>query len=426
MPYIVVFSLFLFIPLPALALLPPDVLFSVGTSVVQFFSISALLIAGMFSSFVIIIRKWLSLSWRKLLIIIGTIFFVTLVVITIVYMIELQKQRESYKNEIMILQSENASLQEVVESSVLLNDYQNLLKELRNDDFNNLYTFSSSTQSRNHFFGDLLILYGKINNQPFALELDFNRLEKSSGVFSHYTFLDGNIGNNLFSDYDIRYSTSTELVTNNFINKIERVYANDLSSRDVYIGEVSVLGKPLTFRVENLQGDFVSRNRSSYMQYQSVGTAIVGYDGQESKVYAMVEGVFSVDYTKHLFFPNRNTVDAKTYQFMLWDKTGNFYLIDESQVFSVTPEYPSHTWVLYKNADGTMKKSFEATIKTLSSETGTISWVIEIPEIDTQLELIPTQPFKQTGNERFRSMVGGYVTSEYGKREIEGVAHLIE
>ncbi len=58
---------FMSFPAPAHALLPPDLIFSVGASVVQFFSIAAVVVGGLFSSFVFTFRRWLSLSLEKVL-----------------------------------------------------------------------------------------------------------------------------------------------------------------------------------------------------------------------------------------------------------------------------------------------------------------------------------------------------------------------
>ena len=114
---------------------------------------------------------------------------ITILAILAVYVIETNKQKTAYENAITFLQSENDGLQEIVASNVSRNDYQLLLNELRNDGLSSLYSVPSTTTPNSHFLGDLIVLYGEIDNHIFALELDFNRLEKTPGLFNHYTLL---------------------------------------------------------------------------------------------------------------------------------------------------------------------------------------------------------------------------------------------
>ena len=417
---------FMIFPRSAWALLPPDVLFSVGSTVVQFFSIAALLVASIFSSIVITARNWLLLSRKNLLLILSGIAVLTLVAIVLVYITELHKQEAVYQHEVTRLQSQNNNLQQILLTQAPESEYQSLLDRLADNGPLYFAENASSSLTSRHFYGDFILLYGEVGGQPFAVEMDFNRQEESRGLFNHYTFLDGSIGGEFFSEYDLVYATSSELQVNAFMDRIVRSYASDLSPRDVYEGTLFVLERPLSFRTEGLYGDFITRNRASYLQYQTVGQATVSYDNQESKVYAFVEGVVSTDYSKHLFFPGRDKLNSKTYQFILWDATGNFYAIDKTEVFSDTPEYPSHTWVLYKSVDGKVEKRFAADVTSSTDAVGTVTWSISIPLYESNLTLKPTQPFKQAADDRFRSIVTGTIVDQKGERKIGGVLHLVE
>jgi hypothetical protein len=95
-------------------------------------------------------------------------------------------------------------------------------------------------------------------------------------------------------------------------------------------------------------------------------------------------------------------------------------------VFSDTPQYPAHTWVLCKSVDGKVEKRFAADITSRTDEQGTVTWSIAIPLYNSTFTLIPTQPFKQATDNRFRSIVAGVVTDETGERKIGGILHLVE
>ncbi|MCA9357422.1 hypothetical protein H6784_03285 [Candidatus Nomurabacteria bacterium] len=428
---IFIFIFILFIPKPAHALLPPDMIFSVGSSVVQFFSIAALVVGGVFSSIVYTGRRWLALSNKKVWLIISVIATIVLVAIAISYGLEVKRQQVSYLEHIALLESVKASLEQKIEESVPRTDYQQLIKRLNQKyplPSPDSFVSTSSDSSNKRFLSDAVTIYGGATSTPFILEVDFNRIERGNGMFSHYTFLNGYYQNSFFSDYDAKYSDGTDLVTNRFVKSIEKKWASDSSPRDKYQTTVLLNGEPMEITISDIAGDFVTRNQPTYTQFQSVGTAEVKYRGQTFAAQALVESSYSSDYSKKIFFPGYKDVEATTHQFVLWDEDENFYLIDNSVVQSNTPEYPSHTWLLYKNKkEGTSKKSFEAEVETSKDNDGKISWQVRAPGFNNAVFTLASQvPFKQKEDERIRAIVSGTVTNASGTKAVGGVLHLVK
>lgn len=387
-------------PRPAFALLPPDIIFSVGTSVVQFFSVAALVVGGVFSSVVLATRKVFFLSKKKVWLLIIAIFSIVLLAIVAVSFAEIKRQEEQYLSEISILRLANL----------------NLTKQ------------NTSINNSKRYLDDHITIYSDNESLPFALELDFNRIEKSNGVFTHYTFLHGYIDGVLIDDYDEIMATSTELKKNYFVENIERSGAPDFSTRDTYQGRVLVNGEPLTFTITGLEGDFVTRNVPEYTRLQSVGEAEVSYKGKTFMAQTLVENAYSSDPSKYIFFPGYSEVEATTHQFILWDEDNNFYLIDSSELYSDTPQYPSHTWLLYKNAaEQSSRKSFEATIAVESDKTGAVFWSVQAPAFENaSFSLSSPLPFLPTAGARVNTVVTGTVTDDKGTRTIGGGLHYIE
>lgn len=421
----------LLIPKSAHALLPPDMIFSVGSSVVQFFSIAALVVGGVFSSIVYTGRRWLALSDKKVWFVIGSFLTIVMVAIAVAYGLEIKKQQESYLEQISLLESINLNLEHKIDQSVSLEDYNFLLEMLSQENplpLPETFISTSSDSENKRFFSDTITLYGGATSSPFILEVDFNRIERAHGLFSHYTFLNGYHNEIFFTDYDALYSTSTGLVVNRYIKNVQKQLASDLSPRDSYRVKVMLNGEPMEIEVSGLGGDFITRNQPTYTQYQSVGKAEVKYQGRTFIAQALLESSLSSDYSKQIFFPGYKDVDVITHQFVLWDEAENFYLIDDSNVRSDTPEYPSHTWLLYKNNQANeVKKSFESQIETNTDSEGRIRWRVTAPEFnDAVFTLTSLVPFKQKGDERIRAIVSGAVTDEDGTRKVGGVLHLVK
>ena len=419
-------------PIQAHALLPPDLLFSVGSSVVQFFSIGAVVVGGVFSSIVFTGRRWFALSSGWAWLIVGIIFLLVVSAIAVVYVLELKDQAVQYRENISLLESANENFEKQLRLSVPLADYQNLLTLLSQNPSALMPVINISTTSvvgfERQFISDNIVLYSTESDEPLVLEIDFNRIEKSAGIHTHYTFMNGLVGDSTISDYDSVLSTTTKLQPNRFVKTIERLSEADGSTRDQYKGVVSVNGDLLSFFISGLKGDFITRNRPTYTQYQSVGEAKVTYKGKTFEAEALVEGAYSMDYSKEMFFPGYDTIDSTTYQFVLWDESDNFYMIDVSDVRSNTPEYPSHVWLLHKNEEGDfVRKSFEATINAEFDGEGRIYWKVTTPEFDNAtLQLTPVTPFKQNSEDRIRAAVEGTITDDKGKRTIGGILHLVE
>jgi len=275
------------------------------------------------------------------------------------------------------------------------------------------------------FYSDSITFFVPDAVSPTVVELDLNRKQEADGSYSHYYFLDGLSGENKLNLYTQFISPARTLLPHSFLTQIERIEPEDASVRAIYTGEVETRGgRRISFTTSELQGDFVTRNTPEYTQLQSPVTAQLRIDGKETTAYGLVESLHSVDYNKWIFFPEYYSVQAKTHQFVLWDEEGSFYMIDDSQVFSDTKAYPSHSWLLYKDAStGQTQKGF---VTTITSE-GEDQWQVTVPDFlqgNIRLRLVQTYQPKENG--RTRHIVSGVVTDERGERQISGMLRIVE
>lgn len=274
------------------------------------------------------------------------------------------------------------------------------------------------------FFNDNITLYMPDESNPIAVEIDVNRKQESDGAYSHYYFLDGTINNKTLDQYGQFKATNPAVQPYAFLQQFTRVEPTDASVRAVYSGALETTsGIRVEFTTSPLQGDFVTRNTPEYTQFQSVTKAEMVIDGVENTAYALVETIHSTDYEKRIFFPTLSLLDSLTHQFVLWDETGNFYLIDDSQVFSETAAYPSHSWLLYKEAsNGNTKKGFDTSI----TQPVENRWQITVPDFHNGVITVDSvKVYELASNNRSRYVVSGVVVDDTGERSISGLLRVV-
>lgn len=414
------------VPRLTYALLPPDVIFNVGSQFVQMFSVVALVVTGLVTSIVIVGRQWFFLSLQHAWKIFVGGFLIVMVAVGYIYYDQQQTVSGASTEQLTQLKALNSALRSELEQRVPIEEYQRLLSayEASSEYIPGFDPQSSSSQSvsRAHFTSDTITLYTDQLDEPFVLEIDLNRREDISGLYSQYTFLNGSWMGEAFSDYQLVYGSSTLPRPNDFMPVFNRTRAYDLSTRDSYDFELVVQGEIMSVSIHDIEGDFLTRNHPAYTRYQSAATALVKYRGQSFTAQALVESAYSDDYTKYIFFPEYSEVDATTHQFILWDDEGNLYMIDKSEVRSNTPAYPSHNWLLYKNArTGALKKSFSLELDSEGDQ-----YIIEIYDFDqARIRLTQTTDFKNNDNERIRALVSGTIIDNSGVRTVSGVLHLV-
>lgn len=275
------------------------------------------------------------------------------------------------------------------------------------------------------FYSDSITLFVPDADNPLVIEMNLNRRQEPDKTFTHYYFLNGLINTRPIEQYIQSAAANRDLQTEGFLQQIERREPADASVRAIYTGQLETeSGQSVQFTTAALSGDFVTRNTPEYTQLQSALTAEVIIDGTAKPAYALVETLQSIDYEKSVFFPGYADLDALTYQFVLWDAAGNFYMIDQSEVFSDTAAYPDHSWLLYKEAgSGLTKKGFASTI----SQPVAQQWQITLPDFKDGLITVSTvHEYKNDAAGSSHQVVSGQLVDQSGERTISGILRIVQ
>lgn len=412
--------LVLVIPKPVMAVLPPDLIVSVGAQVGQIVAFVSLFFVGMFGGLIYFVRDKLVglIPYAKF--IWPTLAFVVGLIISSLYF---NAKIDSDKNYLSYLESLDDRIGQIINNPV--SEYQS--GEVLATSSEDVWSDLSDVKL---FRSDTILLFGEVADKPFYLELDMNRKQVTEGGYSHYYFIEGTVDSKDVSGYQSGHSPSSAPKVGEYVKKIDKLGFSDLSTREEYIGDITISGMDISFQVTDLVGDFITKNTPDYTRYQSVGKAVIFYGGKAYPVQALVESIHSSDFSESIFFNGSTQVKADTYQFALWDEDNNFYLIDQSEVYTNSPKYKSHTWLLTKNLEtGKTKKSFTATLEASFGSDGVENnWLINAPEfgqaiLDLQaVKYLPTNGIQK----RQRVIVSGTVRDESGERKINGSVQIIK
>lgn len=405
------------LPFSAHAILPPDLIVSVGSNLLQILGVIALALTTVYVAVFaalrqgfFILKKYAYAVLMGATLIAGVILYVYISKQEVLVGL-LQDQVDQLQTENVILKNnQQIKVEQVASSTVMLTCGENG-EEM------------GPCVPGKEFHGETFVVQGG----GLVLELDINRIEvePDTDVFTEYLYLNGAYQGSLFSEVSKIIATGTAPVAQAFLKRIEVQPASDLSTRTGYVLELEVAGKQIQIQIPEVQGDFVSRSELTYTRLHSSGQAVVVIDGRRESASAYVEKTYSSDAHKNIFFPGYESVDAKTAQFVLWDESGNFYLFDATDVTQAPPQYVSHRWLLQKDQEGRSTKSYMGTYgeRTTGIKLG---WSLSLPEFaDAKIELTADDLFKSEGG-RIRAIVSGTVSDQSGSRTIRGIAHIID
>lgn len=404
-----------FAPYFAHAIIPPDLIVTVGTNLLQILGIVVLAVMSAYSAITVFTLRGFAFAKQY-----GLILMVLVNVLGggfLYYYIQNYNQiLEGALTQVDSLTVKNAQL-----------DRENALLRLASSSDTALSPCADDNTSTNclwgrEFYSESYTVVG----DGIVLELDTNRIElvAGSGVFNHYTYLNGTIDGTPVSLYASTVASSSAPVPHDFVKRHFISTAADLSTRASFEVSLDIDGLPVTLVMTGSEGDFVTRDSIIYTRTHSVAQAVVTVNGQARTASAFVERTHSSDADAGVFFPGFESVEATTAQFLLWDSVGNFYLFDTTDVKNPVPQYRSHTWLLRKFPDGRLEKSFSGSYETLAYSSR-LAWEVRMPEFDEAVFTLSAPELFKSQDGRIRVEISGTVRDLGGERSVRGVGHLI-
>jgi hypothetical protein len=329
-------------PIQVGAVLPPDILFSVGTQFWQIITGLGVFIAGAVFATIPFLRVW----YERLRLWIGVIAFIEAVAIL------------SLLGFLYFALNPHATSRPIATS------------------------LSHSTSTSARFFADRFVVVGKrAHGEQVLIDLRINRAEQNDETFSHYYLTDMVDGKDSGVFSDERLSMATAVLPDLLFRDFVRSTTTDHSSREQFTFTFRRFGKDYHLETEVFVDDFMTKNEPEYTQYASVGGGKLQIDKEELPVRIYHERVYSSDFHKTIFFDGFDTLHSTATQVLFWDSEGAFYLVDRSVVDGSSSSYASHIWVLTKQHDGYTKKAYAGDVA-MYEEGKDILFRGVIPDVD--------------------------------------------
>lgn len=283
-------------------------------------------------------------------------------------------------------------------------------------------TSEISAPHRHFRSDDIMVLAYDEDKNPLILGLELNRRQIGKDTYNHY--YRGNLvykDINQYKSYDFQ-SGKDAVQSNLFFSSYKNEGYFDLSARETYAFELRIGGKTLRIELDDLQGDFITKNTPEYTKYISGGTARISIDGKELDGQAMISKIYSEDYSKYIFFDGYDVLKGITHYFVLWDENKNFYLIDTTKTEHNEYNYRSHTWVLYKNFEHqTMKKAFQVDVQFRQESSLPQSWLISIPALNEAELVLERESFFEESSSQ--GIVRGIIKENGQEIPLRGIFH---
>jgi hypothetical protein len=355
MQYIFLLFTFFVIPKSVFAVLPPDIIFSVGTQLWQIVIGVGALIVGSITALFPFLRNisFGSLSVRRIALSLG----VSCALLGLAYLFYLSGAEPARTH---------------------------------------IPTTLSATTTGHEFHSHRFVFFGtRKNGEQILINMDINRKELPEGGFIHYYVGDIIYGTSSIA-FDMQIATSSrEVLPDLFFSQFQRTTPPDHSARESYALAFSSGGHQYAIETELITSDFLVKNEPEYTAYIGVGDARGIVDGEQILFHAMIERIYSTDYRPTIFFDPENKIESETVQLVLWDEDGNFYIADRSQVKDFSTAYASHFWGMEKLRDGTMRRFFDSDA-TMTTQNSRVGFVVQFDGVGVahRIEVKLLRPFE--------------------------------
>ncbi len=125
-------------------------------------------------------------------------------------------------------------------------------------------------------------------------------------------------------------------------------------------GEISVHQNQIKFDSETLTNEIGMRSLPDYTKFMSEGSGTVTIGDTQVPAYILYTKIYTMDASKIQFYSDPMGVTTDWVAF--WDKNGNFYHIDTTQVDKPSAIYQTHQISVWKSIVGAVTKSFHVDV----------------------------------------------------------------
>ncbi len=220
-----------------------------------------------------------------------------------------------------------------------------------------------------YYFDDAAILITK-DAPHYTIAATVSRSQQAEG-YSQSTRISYFDGTNWTRKMAQDKAADSEMMKNQFLKKWEINYDPSRVLKETVSAKMMVNDVNIEFLSGTLQNEIAMRSIPGYTKFMSEGkNARITINGTEHPAYIIYTKIYSFN-AKDLQFYN-TPLGVTTDWIAFWDKNGEFYHVDRTNVDKPTEIYQSHEIGVYKNITGSVNKSFSVDSSHDSLENPTI------------------------------------------------------
>jgi hypothetical protein len=210
-----------------------------------------------------------------------------------------------------------------------------------------------------HYFEDTIMLISK-NAPHYTLVATASRSEKDDSTYlqnSRVSYFNGNEWKRILRSDNNQTSSiqNNELIKSWTVNiDRSRVLRQNVTG-ELYVNKVDI-----SFETQTLENEISVRSLPGYTKYMSESSGYMAIDGQKTEAYILYTRIYSSNASELLVYDGN--IGLLTNWIAYWDKDGNFYHIDSTEVKNPTPNYQTHSIGILKNKIGAVLKTFDLNI----------------------------------------------------------------
>ena len=206
----------------------------------------------------------------------------------------------------------------------------------------------------NHYFDDTVMAI-TMDTPRQAIVATMTRTEENS-TYLHNTRVSYFDGTTWTRKKTSQVSSNPNLSQNEFIKQWNIGIDKTRVLKEQINGEISTDGNTIEFFSANLQNEMSIRSLPGYTKYMSESPGQLTINGTMHPAKILYTRIYSMDTDAIQFYDQ--PIGLTTDWLAFWDTAGNFYHVDATSVTVPTPIYQTHSLGIYKNALGSITKTF--------------------------------------------------------------------
>lgn len=270
-----------------------------------------------------------------------------------------------------------------------------------------------------HYFDDTVIAVTK-NEPHYSLVATVARQEndKDYAQNSRVSYFDGK---SWVRKMDVKSTPSSTIIGNPLVKSWTNKIDSSRVLKEIADGEINIENSKILFSTGILQNEIGMRSLPGYTKFLSKGEGILNINGSEHPAYILYSRTYSLNSSEIQFYDQ--PFGVFTDWLVFWDKQGNMYHLDATDVPNPTLIYQTHKIAILDNSENSVLKTFQLNI-TRDSLTPPSKYTINLgAPINQSLTLNLLNSINKAPNDSFKWYMGqvkGTVQNGQGKN-VEGI-----